>query len=168
MNTILAELPRENTTAQEYQESFLEIMEEYEAWEKIYTDGSMSEKGVGATAVWRRGIRKATLPKEASIFTAELYAIHMAKTVINENAERKFIIITDSLSVLQRLATLQYKDTMARQLQHELYSIGRREQLVELMWVPGHMGVGRNETADKAAKEAASGIETLISIPYTD
>ena len=63
----------------------------------------------------------------------------------------------------RELEQLQYGEEVLGRLRsvRKLSYLGRRGQLLELMWVPGHMGVGRNETADKAAKEAASGVETV-------
>ena len=71
----------------------------------IYTDGSKTEECVGYAAVTGNRVSCGSLPKEASIFTAELYAI---KTSINEISGTgvegdQFTIFSDSQSALQVL-----------------------------------------------------------------
>ena len=68
----------------------------------IDTDRSKSDYGVGAAAMWGDAARMATLPREASIFTAETHAIYLAKNVILENPSTNFVILPDSLGTLQR------------------------------------------------------------------
>ena len=128
----------------------------------------LKDRGVGAAAVWRQVIRKETLPSEASIYTAELYAVNMAIGIIKENKNENFVIISDSRSVLSKMRKGEEQDTMMRCLQHQIYDSREEGQRVALVWIPGHVDLGNNEIADRAAKEAAGGIPTLISIPYSD
>ena len=48
---------------------------EYREWFVIHTDGSKNNLGVGSALVTDNNIKTASLPREASIFPDELYAI---------------------------------------------------------------------------------------------
>ena len=49
--------------------------EKYSNKRQLFIDGTKRDEGVGAAVVWDGGVRMTTLPGEASIFSAELYAI---------------------------------------------------------------------------------------------
>lgn len=69
----------------------------YAAYEKIYTDASKTITGAGSVVVGPNDILKFKLPKLASIFTAELYAILQALNYSNTLNANKILIVTDSL-----------------------------------------------------------------------
>lgn len=165
----LTEYPRSSTTSIIYQQLFNNLLsEKFSNFEHIYTDGSKTEEGVGAAAVWRTTTKTTTLPSEASIYTAELCAINMARNIIEENSNRNFVIFSDSLSNLQMLSTLNPKNALARKLQHDFENFALGDQTVVLCWVPGHVGISGNEKADEAAKTATRGIKTFYALPHSD
>ena len=98
---------------QEYKGSFREKMQEYEAWEKIYTDDSKSEIGVEqllfGEEVLGKQLTRSNLPY--------LQRSYMADTLVTENANRNFFYSHEFTQCIS-LSTLPYKDTMAKQLQH--------------------------------------------------
>ena len=53
--------------------------EKYETMEWIFTDGSKTVAGVGAAAIRRKKIRSEAMPKKASVNTAEVYAVFLAR-----------------------------------------------------------------------------------------
>ena len=69
----------------------------------IYTDGSKDNNGTGCGAVLNNKTMKQSLPKEASIFTAEICEINLALKFISNNKAKKFIIHSDSISVLHSI-----------------------------------------------------------------
>ena len=69
----------------------------------VFTDGSKSSAGVGYAAVFKNFSRSFSLPKYASIFTAELFRILCAFKEIVKMKEVNFVIFSDSRSVLQVL-----------------------------------------------------------------
>ena len=90
-----------NLVAREY------IVKNYEAFLKIYTDGSLLASGVGSAFVipeWGYVTRKFNLTT-VSIFTAELVAILMALNYINElpDTPRSLVVLSDSLSSLSAI-----------------------------------------------------------------
>ena len=137
----------------------------------IYTDGSKSTKGVGFAAVFPNATRGGRLAREASIFTAELYAINAAvheilKGTIDGNW---FTIFSDSRSALLALRSDSSSPNLA-----ETKELIRRDKedniIIDLCWVPGHVNVRGNEKADAAAKDAAFRALTAPhkAIPHTD
>lgn len=92
------------------------------------------------------------LTGKASIFTAELKAVHLAlKRIKLRPPHHKFVICSDSLSVLQCLHSGLLHNTMLVEVLEEYHSLpGHR---VSFMWLPSHMNIPGNEAADKAAKQ---------------
>ena len=85
---------------------------------KLYTEGSKRGEGVGAAVVWRTDARAASLPTEASVYTAEVHAISVAVRVAEEIEGTKFVVLSDSHSVLRTLMNIRSKHPVCRRLQH--------------------------------------------------
>ena len=103
--------------------------------------------------------RRYKLPAGISTFTAELHAIYMVCTLVNDlpHPPLGVAILSDSKSELHVLAaggTRNRGDLQAEILflAHQLILKGSD---VFLMWLPSHMGTGGNRFADKETKEAA-------------
>jgi len=161
--------PKATTTAASYRQAFLDILfNNYYDHQHIYTDGSKTRSGVGAAAVSGNVVKRATLPAQSSIATAELYAINMATEIIKESQSLKFVIFTDSLANLEKIKDKYSENTLQRKLIHTFNDFLSRGVEVELCWIPGHAGIQGNERADSEAKTAAGGIPVLIPAPYTD
>ena len=136
---------------------------------KVYTDGSKRECGVGAAVVWNGGVKRATLPKEASIYSAEFHAIVMAIGIIAETAETFSVIFSDSHSVLRTIRDNRTQHPIARKIIHDLDKLrSEKSKVVKLCWIPSHTGIAGNEAADRAAVAAAGMQEELIGVSYRD
>ena len=108
----------------------------------IYTDGSKSTKGVGFAAVFPNTTSGGRLTREASIFTAELYAINAAvHEILKETIDgNQFTIFSDSRSGLLALRS----DSSSPILAETKELIRRTEEdniIIDLCWVPGHVNV---------------------------
>ena len=103
INLELCELPKQSTAPAVYLKHYMEVVDDKYKNVKLYTDGSKADIGVGSAATYGCISRKAGLPKLSSIFFAELYAIQMALSIIENITKSKFIIFSDSASSLRAL-----------------------------------------------------------------
>ena len=138
----------------------------------IYTDGSKSTKGVGFAAVFPNITSGGRLTKEASIFTAELYAINavvheILKGTVDGN---QFTIFSDSRSALLALRSDSSLSPILAKTKELIWRAEEDNIIIDLCWVPGHVNVRGNEKAGAAAKDAALRAPTAPhkAIPHTD
>ena len=138
----------------------------------IYTDGSKSSEGVGFAAVFPNTTSGGRLTREASIFTAELYAINAAvheilKGTIDGN---RFTIFSDSRSALLALRSDSSLSSILTETKELIQRAEEDNIIIDLCWVPGHVNVRGNKKADAAAKDAALRAPTAPhkAIPHTN
>ncbi|XP_025418121.1 uncharacterized protein LOC112688914 [Sipha flava] len=112
------------------------------------------------------------LPPTASSYTAECHAIIESLLLISTLITNKFLIITDSLSCLQALASNVFNTPNSpliitiRSLLHTLTELNFN---IQFLWVPGHTGISGNETADSLAKSTAFlCCPSSSTIPWSD
>ena len=85
-------------------QNFQELQLRLSDYQHIYTDGSKVEDKVGCVYISGSHHEKGRLSDGSSIFTAESKAIDMALDyVMNISLDNKFVIFSDSLSVLKSL-----------------------------------------------------------------
>ena len=124
----------------------------------IYTDGSKTAQHVGYAAVAGNHVTCGSLPKEASIFTAELYAIKAAinELVLSGEVGEQFTIFSDSRSALLALQKSKNCPPIITEIKELLQRTEINGLSLEMCWVPGHTNIEGNEKADTAAKNAAT------------
>jgi len=144
------------------------ISTKYSHHAKIYTDGSKTEDGVGAAAVYSSVIRRSSLPGVASIYTAEIYALRLAVQIIQERPPERYVICTDSLCSAQSLFNRKAKEHLIQRLQEMIHEQISRGCCISILWTPGHCDIKGNEAADREAKVAAAGVPEFIPVPYND
>jgi ribonuclease HI/exonuclease III len=145
-------------------------------YSKIFTDGSILESGeIGcAFAIPDTNISKMyKLNQGVSIFSAELYAIYMACSYLQdlESPPKNVVILSDSKSVVEALSKGGTKTR--RGLQNKLLNLIdnllRKNINLTIMWIPSHVGIRGNEIVDKAAKTAATeGFYSEIGLSYSE
>ncbi|GBM92131.1 Putative protein in type-1 retrotransposable element R1DM [Araneus ventricosus] len=132
--------------------------------EAIYTDGSKTEKGVGAAycRIAQNQIIESwfvKLPSQATVFQAELLAlskaVEQAKTMVNQTPIK---IFTDNRVAIQASSNPKSKNHMARQIFLSLLSSPN----IKLNWIKAHAGYFGNESAYLQAKSAADSETTNI------
>lgn len=118
----------------------------------IYTDGSKTDEGVGASIVIGDTAHSWTLDKRCSVYTSETYAIWQATLYCLLTTSRRNLICTDSMSSLEALQNSSNTDeriSRVRDVSVEIENTGRE---IIFLWIPAHVGIPGNELADNAAK----------------
>ncbi len=131
---------------------------EYYSYVQIYTDASKSldnKIGVAFTVPeFHLSVRKRT-SEELSVYTGEMIALLLAIRWIEEIRPLKSVICSDSCA---SLASLLYSHSESRPdilmgIMQTLYRIQMMGITVVFLWVPAHIGIQGNETADKKQKQ---------------
>ena len=162
----LNKLPKNKTHPLIYQEKLNNIQEIYPNYQHIYTDGSKSNFGTGCGTVLHKKSLKKCLPKEASRFSAEIDGINLALDLISTSNSKKFIIHSDSISVLQSLKYTKLENPLIVKIFNKLNSLIHSKKVI-FCWIPSHIGIQGN---DKANSLAAINMtpDKNIKTPYTD
>ena len=160
-----------NRLSEEVRADFLAHLEMHPSTH-IYTDGSKMEQCVGFAAVTQDSSNSGGLPSEASIFTAELYAIKAAVDDIVGTGEagNTFTIFSDSRSALLALRRSITRSPIIAEIKELIHRAETKDMRLDLCWVPAHVNVAGNEKADTAAKDAALAPTQAPprAIPHTD
>ena len=108
------------------------------------------------------------IPDDSSIFTAEAKAVNLALDLISTcDANNKFIIFSDSLSVLKTMNHTSSKNPLIQKLLEKCQELLAKKEIV-LCWIPSHIGILRNEMVDKQAKTSLSLEPTSFKIPFSN
>ena len=162
-------LSRNGKSTEEIKACFLDHNNKHSKHSQIFTDGSKSEDRVGCAVVHNGTSHVAKLPNSASVFTAEITAIIKALEIVYSSKHNKFVIYSDSKSVLESLKKYNVFHPLIQKAQEWLFRISCRLKSVCFCWVPAHVGIRGNEQADQEAKEASAGKHTDIKkIPHCD
>ena len=168
----LAKLSKKNDLSPNYHKQYaLEHIHRKGPHYAIYTDGSKSVSGVGCAAVSVNKSRKFSLPKEATVFTAELSAILVALDIIKTSKGKhhhKFIIYSDSKSALEAINSYMHKNHLVQQIKNIFSKFYAKGLDIEICWIPAHVGISGNEEADVAAKSAVISPPYRIKLPIKD
>ena len=92
-----------------YQEKFNNILQHHPNHLYVFMDGSKYNNKAACAAVLNKTILRKALPMESSIFTAEARAIDLALNIILNIKHKKFIIFSDSFSVLLSLRNKNFR-----------------------------------------------------------
>lgn len=139
---------------------FNNICDQYQNYNFVFTDASKSEDGVGCAVVHQDKIRQYHLSNLNSNYTGELYAILQAVEHTSKNQERKHVVCTDSLSSIQAIKELYPIHPLAQAIKQKLSLLPNQPTF---MFVPSHIGIYGNESADQAAKQAVQNPERCIT-----
>ena len=93
---------------------------------------------------------------DSSIFTAEAKAVDLALDFKSTcDANNKFIIFSDSLSVLKAMNHTSSKNSQIQKLLEKCHELLAYKEIV-LCWMSRHIGIQGNEMVDKQAKTSLS------------
>ena len=108
------------------------------------------------------------IPDVSSIFTAEAKAIDLALDFVSTcDASNKFIIFSDSLSVLKAMNHTSQRIHRFRNFLEKCHELLAYKEIV-LCWIPGHIGIQGNEMVDKQAKTLLSLEPTSFKISFSN
>ena len=135
VNLQLNQLHKTKTHPFTYQEKHQNILQQHPNYLCIYTDGSKDYHKTACAAVLNKIIKTKALPMESSIFTAEACALD----IILKEKHKKFIIFSDSLSVLLSLNNKKLVHPLIIKLLCRLHSTSNKEIVFLLDFKP-HWG----------------------------
>lgn len=164
----LSTLPKSKTDPLVYLSNYSNLRDEYCEFDAVFTDGSKNEDGVAAAAICGHFFIQMRLPNNASVFTAELYAIRYALDFIEDSLKDKFIIFSDSLSSLQALSSSDFRNPLVASILEKCHNVQLKNKQVVLAWCPGHVGISGNERADCLARKAIRMSVTQVCLPQSD
>ena len=137
-------------------------------YQQIYTDGSKEDSKVGCAVISDNHSNMQRIPDDSSIFTAEAKAVDLALDFISTcDANNKFIIFSDSLSVLKAMNHTSSKNPQIQKLLEKCHELLTYKEIV-LCWIPSHIGIQGNEMVDKQAKTSLSLEPTSFKIPFSN
>ena len=146
--------------------NFQELKSHYMDYKHIYTDGSKDDMKVGCAVVSDDFTETMRIPDGSSIFTAEAKAIDLALDLIADcETSNKFVIFSDSLSVLKSLDHTSSKNPQIQKLLEKHHDLSEFNEIV-YCWIPSHIGIAGNESVDQKAKDSMNLHPTDFSIPY--
>jgi ribonuclease HI len=134
---------------------------------RVYTDGSGIDGQIGAAAYCAEAgeTKYQYLGKESAfnVYAAELTAIKLATEIIQTHATKykNCVVYADSQPAIKATTRPERQSGQAiiRDVLDAIESLQKQHPhiTISLTWIPGHMDIYGNETADAAAKEAARG-----------
>lgn len=139
----------------------------------FYTDGSKygNETAFAFVCCNLNINEKFRLPQQASIFTAEAYALYKCLLYIKEHRVNQSVICSDSLSVITSLENFDIFNSnfILKDIVRLIFELKEYGQIVTLVWIPSHENIRGNVMADEAAKDAVNdGVKELLTIPWSD
>ena len=128
---------------------------------RLYTDGSLQSDGAAGAAVFSPDLEPPTegwvgrrLHDHSSSTLCELYAILDAVSLVCQKGVNA-VIVCDSKPALLSLSALHPTHPLVVQQILSLLALTTARHLcVHFTWVPSHVGLSHNATADRLAKEA--------------
>ena len=143
---------------------FKQFLGRWQGYERVYTDGSKTSTHVGC-GIWFPNINiEAYFPLHplSSIYAAEALAIVEALKLILVQNNKKFLIISDSKSVLTAISSFTNSRThplifQIKSILHNLKTVGF---IINFLWVPSHLGIEGNEYVDHVASTHIAALES--------
>ncbi|XP_053989675.1 uncharacterized protein LOC128882131 [Hylaeus volcanicus] len=149
---------------------YIEITNEYQNHKQVFTDGSKSPQGTGCAVCLPDIDLTFKLPDGFTVFSSEAFAVQEALKYIEKETHNKFIIFSDSKSVILALQNCESSDTIIRNIIELNATLSQNGKEILYSWIPSHVNIEGNEKADIAAKAAVSSTAEIsnYSVSYKD
>ncbi|XP_078051512.1 uncharacterized protein LOC144477652 [Augochlora pura] len=141
---------------------FQELKNNLPTHTQIYTDGSSSPTGSGYAVVSGQTIQKTKLHPKAPALFCEINAKKHAMENISSQQDKNFAIFCDSLNAITAIKNRWSNDSIIQECQKAYKGATLRNNTITIIWIPSHVEIVGNETADKATKEAANSSSSNI------
>ena len=149
-------------------QNFQVLQSRYTEYQHIYTDGSKDGEKVGCAVLSGNHCSSLRIPDGSSVFTAEAKAIDLALDFINSCFfSDKFLIFSDSLSVLKALNHTSSRNSQIQKLLEKHHEITKSKEIL-FCWLPSHTDITGNEAADRKAKESLKLNMSTFEIPFNN
>ena len=146
-------------------QNFHVLQSRYAEYQHVYTDGSKDGEKVGCAFVSGNHSDSIRISDGSSVFTAEAKAIDLALDFIgNFTPTERFVIFSDSLSVLKALNHTFSKNSQIQKILEKHHEISKTKEVI-FCWIPSHVNITGNETADRKAKESLKLNTSMFEIP---
>ena len=152
----MCKLPKNQTSSNSYKNGLNAILASFPNYTHIYTDGSKSKTGCGCSVITPNEELQFNLPEYYCVFRCETFAILQALKFIERSSDLLFVIMSDSLSAIEAVTSVNKFDHITQEIQETLFSLRERGKKITIVWVPSHMGIEGNDRADLLAKSACS------------
>ena len=139
-------------------DDFRKLQSRYKNYQQIYTDGSKEDSKVGCAVISDNHSYMQRISDVSSIFTTDL-ALDFISTC---DANNKFIIFSDSLSILKAMNHTSSKNPQIQKLLEKCHELLANKEIV-LCWIPSHIDIQGNEMVDQQAKSSLSLLSINIS-----
>ena len=139
VNTELHVNKKDSVDPSDFHLHFYELVERYEGYSFVYTDGSKDNDKVGLGLTTKNRIYKERLPDRCSIYSAELSAIKRTLAFLFKHELKSAVICSDSLSALQAIEHLNIDHPIVQDILICNHILRKRGFCVIYYWVPGHM-----------------------------
>ena len=127
-------------------DDFRRLQGRYKNCQQVYIDGSKEDSNV----ISDKHSNMQRIPNDSSIFTAEAKAVDLSLDFISTcDANNKFIIFSDSLSVLKAMNHTSSKNPQIQKLLEKCHELLANKEIV-LCWIPSHKGILGNEMVNIA------------------
>ena len=147
-------------------QNFHILQSRYTEYQHIYTDGSKDGEKVGCAFLYGNHFSSLRIPDGSSVFTAEAKAIDLALDFIDSCfLHDKFLIFSDSLSVLKALNHTSSKNSQIQKLLEKHHKIANTKEIL-FCWLPSHVSIIGNEIADRKAKDSLHLNMSTFEIPF--
>ncbi|KAJ8918264.1 hypothetical protein NQ315_014134 [Exocentrus adspersus] len=120
-----------------------------------YTDGSRARNQYSGAGIYleNSGVQQSySLGSYATVFQAEVFAILMVaqREGVKNCTEERIFICSDSQAALRAISSPKTRSILVQECGDALESWARQKE-VGLVWVPGHMGISGNKSANQLA-----------------
>ena len=165
----LSEFDKSSTSSTIFKSRFNESSQKYSDFCHIYTDGSKVERKIASAYVCPYWARSYRLRDGCSKCSAEVEAIDKTLKYVKVSSVERFVIFSDSMSVLQAIESQESKNPLVNRVLQTCQEILSNGKFITFCWIPSHRDITGNEDADRAAKDALSKAQPAhFELPCTD